>query len=102
MRAGQLRHRFELQAPAATVAGGDVTPAYDSRGFAWGELEGLTGTNRGGITAEAEYRIRVRFRADLDPRWRVVSGSRVFGIISAVDPDGRRRELVLLAREILS
>ena len=101
MRAGELRIPFRLEKPAETIVAGKATPKYVDQGLAWGSFEGLTGTDRGGITANAEYRIRLRYRTDITPFWRLRWGTRVFGIISVVDPAGRRQELVVFASEVL-
>ncbi|HWP38943.1 MAG TPA: head-tail adaptor protein [Gemmatimonadales bacterium] len=103
MRAGALRHQITLEQPAETIASGDASVAYTTVATVWAQLEGLVGTNRGGLTAEAEYRVRIRHRADVNPRWRlgIAGTNRKLGLLSAVDPDGRGRELVLLAREII-
>lgn len=103
MRAGELRHRVTLEAPAETVTSGEATVPWPVRATVWAAMEGLTGTDRGGLTAEAEYRFKIRYRSDVVPQWRVglVGTSRKFGMLSVVDPDGRRRELVIIARELL-
>ncbi len=102
MRAGLLRHRLTLEKPTEAVgAWGDGTPTYTTQATVWGQVEGITGLDRGGIVAEAEYRVRTRYRSDVDPRWRIGWGTRKLGILSAVDPDGRTRELLVFAREIV-
>lgn len=98
---GALRQRLTLEAPAETVASGEVANLWTNQGVVWAEMVGLTGLNRSGLTAEAEWRFRIRYRADMTPRWRLRLGRQTFGIISAVDPDGLGRELVILAREII-
>lgn len=103
IQAGKLRHRLTLEEPAETVSAGEATVPWPTRAEVWGAMEGLTGTNRGGVTAEVEYRIRIRYRSDITPRWRVgLKGTdRKFGLLSVIDPEGRKRELVLLARELI-
>lgn len=104
MRIGELRQRLTLEAPSETVTAGEASVPWPVQATVWGSMQGLTGTDRGGLTAEVEYRIRIRYRADVSPRWRIgrPNSSRKFGIISAIDPDGRRRELVILAREMIA
>ena len=102
MRAGQLRHRVTWQAPAEVVSGwGDGTPAHPSQWTEWAEVEFLTGLNRGGLTAEAEYRVTTRYRDGIDVTWQLSLGTRKLGIIATGDPEGRRRQRVTLARELV-
>lgn len=100
MNAGRLGHRFDLE--RLTESAGAVT-ATTIASF-WGTLEGLGGANTDGLNIQGNMRIRTRYRTDIDPRTMrlaVDSGSRRLAIQSADDPTGRRRELVILAREIL-
>lgn len=45
------------------------------------------------------HRVRMRYRDDVSPLNRIVYGTRVLDIESAVDPDGRSRELVCMCSE---
>lgn len=45
---------------------------------------------------------RIRWRAGVVPSMRIVYQTRVFNIISAVDQDGRREQLTLMAEELVS
>lgn len=103
MRAGELRERITLEAPGETVTAGEPTIPWTIQATVWAKTEGLSGTDGIGITAEAGYRFTIRHRSDVTPRWRVgLDGtSRKFQIISAVDSDGRRRELVLVTQELI-
>jgi len=49
--------------------------------------------------ATVTHRVRLRYRDDVTPLNRILHGSRVLDIQSAVDPDGRRRELVCFCVE---
>lgn len=44
---------------------------------------------------------RLRWRDGVLPAMRLVSGDRVFNIVSAIDPDGMRAELVITAEELV-
>lgn len=104
MRAGELRERLTLEAPEETVTAGEPTIPWTLKATVWGQMEGLSGSDRTGLVAETAVRFRIRHRSDITPRWRVgIEGtSRKFQIISAVDPDGRRRELVLTTQELIA
>lgn len=98
MQAGALRHLFTLLEPSET--GGDAQVTYTSRGSVWGSLVAGGGSETG-LTAEAGYTIRLRYRADLavTTRWELALGTRRFGITSIVDPDGRGQEWLVQATE---
>lgn len=99
--AGVLNTQLTLEAPSETVATQHGTPNWRVQATVWGSMEGLSGTNGGALIADAAYRFRIRHRSDVKPTWRVgLSGTnRKFPIISVLDPDGRSRELVIIARE---
>lgn len=103
MRAGDLNRQVTLEAPSDSVAAGEATLTWPVQATVWARMEGLSGLDRSGLTAEVEYRFRLRYRSDVTPRWRLglVGTTRKFGVVSAIDPDGRRTELVILARELI-
>lgn len=104
MQAGKLRHRLTLEAPNETVTTGEPSIPWPVQATVWGSMEGFGGTDRAGLVAETAIRFRIRYRAGVTPRWRVglVGTSRKFQIVSAVDPDGRRRELLLVTQELIA
>lgn len=46
------------------------------------------------------YRVTLRWRGDLTGNHRLRDGGRVLAILSAADPDGRRRRLVCVVEEV--
>lgn len=99
--AGTLNVPLTLEAPSETVVSQHGTPDWPIQATVWGRMEGLGGTNGGALVADAAYRFRLRYRSDVKPQWRVglVGTNRKFPIVAVQDPDGRRRELVILAQE---
>lgn len=105
MQAGKLRHRITLEAPNESVTSGEPSIPWPVQATVWGSMEGLSGTSRSGITAEAGVRFRIRYRSDITPRWRVgLEGTaRKFQIVvPPMDPDGRGRELILVTQELIA
>jgi head-tail adaptor len=101
--AGTLRHRLVLQAPveAADLAGG-VTRTWTTLATLWGAIEPLGPTPAlvgDAPSSLAVHRVTIRWRADVAAGQRLVKGSRVFVILSAMDPAERRRALVLAVEE---
>ena len=100
--AGAINCLFTLEQLGETTGAAQVSATV--LGEFWGSLEGLTGTHEGGLIIEGQYRVRTRYREDIDIRTTqlgVKGTTRKLIPVSAVDPDGRRRELVIQVREIL-
>ncbi|WP_170230579.1 head-tail adaptor protein [Roseibium hamelinense] len=53
----------------------------------------------GHLDGVATHDIRLRYRAGLKGGWKLVSGTRIFRLLSVNDPDGRYRELRCAAEE---
>lgn len=53
------------------------------------------------VQATITHTVRVRYREGLSPKMRLKWEGRFLGIQSVVEPDGRKRELVLLCLEIV-
>lgn len=98
--AGALNVPVTLESPSETGGGSNVV-TWTTIGTIWAEQLGLGGAEVSGIEATADYRFRARFRSDINPRWRLgLSGSsRKLQVISVIDPDGRNREILIIARE---
>lgn len=105
MRAGMLRHRVEIQRRAEALDGyGQDTEAWLPVATVWAAIESLRGRELEAAAtrlAEVSHKIRIRYRDGIWPEMRVVYGGRVFDIQAVLDPDDRRRELHLYAREVL-
>jgi len=99
---GALRYRVTLEEPSNVVVNGNATIVWTVRATVWASFEADT-SREARLTGEATYRIGLRYRGDVTARWRVGLGaSRKFTIVAPPqDPDGRRRELHVLATEIL-
>jgi SPP1 family predicted phage head-tail adaptor len=103
-QAGMRRTRLMLETPVETpnTLGGAAISFSPVIGV-WGRLEALSGREReAGLKLEgvADTRITIRWRAGIDTRMRFSSGTRIFVIRSAFDPDDARRDLVCLCEEI--
>ena len=108
MRAGRLRARVTIQerglsrnelgealadwSTVATVPADVRMASGDERFVGGGDVE----------QASITHVVRMRYRSDVTPLERLLHGERVLDIVSAVDPDGRRRELVLRCVERLA
>lgn len=101
INAGELNRRVDIQeatevqdsrgqpiATWATIANGDDVPA---------KIEGVSGLERvrgRQVEATATHLVTLRHRTDITPPMRLIADDgRVFNVVSAVDPSGRRRRL---------
>lgn len=102
MRAGQLRHRLEIQTKSGTQdTYGQPAEDWTTQATVWGSVEPLLGRERftaQQTQAEVTHRIRIRHR-DLTAKSRIKFGSRYFEIIEILNPKERNVELSLLAKE---
>jgi SPP1 family predicted phage head-tail adaptor len=106
MRAGQLRERVQLQAfTAASDSYGQPIESWAELATVWGDVkplasrEGFT-PGAGQVQATATHKVRIRYRADLDEKMRVIWRTRVLQVEAVQDPDQRTRETVLMCLEI--
>lgn len=71
----------------------------------WCEVLSVGGGERvRGVQIEAgiDTVVAMRFRNDLDPTMQIVHDGRSLNIVRASDPDGRRRELIVQCKELVS
>jgi SPP1 family predicted phage head-tail adaptor len=99
-----LRRRLTFQRMVRVPdEGAGHTETWEDVFTTWGGVRGLSSRER--IVAmqtegEVTHEIRVRYRTNIEPHYRVVDGTAVYDIDPPVDPDGRRTELVMTAREV--
>lgn len=104
MQAGELRELVTLQQPVEVRGAdyADVQRSWQNVATVWAAVEPLSGreleTNRE-LGAEITLRVRIRYRADVIPKWRLLHGATVYEIDAAINPLSDRRELHLLCTE---
>lgn len=103
MRAADLRHRVTIESYSATQnAYNEEIPSWSTVATVWAAIEPLTGQERflraaDQFYAENQVRIRIRYRAGVTAKMRVVDADgEIYDIQAVLDRDGRRRELVLM------
>lgn len=104
MRAGKYRERVQIQRrvvsePTATGQRDTTWPAFASR---WAEVLTLAGRELDlarGVTAAVTHTVTIRYIEGIRVTMRVVWAGRTLSINAAIDPDNRRRELVLYCAE---
>jgi|SRR4051812_19538674 SPP1 family predicted phage head-tail adaptor len=103
MRAGALRHRVRIeQPPTGRDSGGGFTGVWTLLDVVAAEITSEDGgepSEGGSPRSTIRHRVRIRFRTGITPSMRAVFNTRSFRILSVVDPDGGRRELILTCVE---
>lgn len=106
LAAGKLSHRIELQAPTESLGGqfNDVQTAWATQATVWAAKEPLSGREllqAQQVQSEISVRFRIRHRADVTAKWRVLHAGRVYPIVAPpVDVGGQGVELQLLCTEV--
>lgn len=104
MRAGKMRDRVTLQTWQKTTdprfnEAGEWVP-LDTVWAAVVPLKGSEQTNAEGVVSQIDHEVTIRYRDDLDARAQVVyRTTRILDVVSAIDPDGRKRILILQSVE---
>lgn len=105
MRTGQRRDRIDLYAPTRPRDDyGSVTDTWVSVATdVAANVRDPVGQNYYAAAQEklkVAPEVRISWRRDVGPTWRVIFGDRTLEVVQAQDPDGRRKELVLYCKEI--
>ena len=98
---GALDRRVTLQS-FTEPTGGDPTGAYADAATVWAERLDARGARRfvaSGSVAEATQAYRIRYRADVDPTWRVKDGTELWEIQGTL-PIDRNVWLILSVRRL--
>jgi SPP1 family predicted phage head-tail adaptor len=85
---------------------GEEVITWTDTATVWAEVSGVSGrefVEQARTEAEVSHRVRIRYRASIVPHMRVlvVATSQALDI-EAVLPDQRRREIVLMCKEIVA
>jgi SPP1 family predicted phage head-tail adaptor len=111
MRAGDLRHRVTFQARSiATDTFGAQSTIWSDVATVWAEVSPLSGREllaAQQINVEISHLITIRYQHQFaGPKavaaMRITYSDRIFNIHSSIDPEERRKALVLTASEGLN
>lgn len=107
IQAGKYRHRITIRnAPLDSSrdsfggrkgVGTDVAIDVFAEKQDWQGNEGTEGKRE---IASVTTKWMIRYRTDVTPEMQIVHGADVYNILSVLDFDGRKRELVLASRRI--
>ena len=106
IRSGNLRHRIDIQEQTETSDG------MGGSSLSWASVSGMDSvpaaiwptSSKERLDAmkqelQVTHKIRIRYRAGLTSKNRIVFGSRVFNIISIINADEKGRQIDILAIE---
>jgi len=103
MRAGNLRHKLEIQENTPTRnAVGEEVDSWTTVATVWASIEPLSGVellNAQQVAAETTVRIGLRYRSGVTAAHRIKFGARIFDINVVSNVGERNRELQLLCKE---
>ena len=107
VNAGALRHVVDLQKKvnSGPNAQGAPTDTWTTQ-FAnvRAEIRPLRGDQyfaAQNMASIVDVKIRVRYHVGIKPAWRVVWGTRIFTVISVIDPEMRKIYADLMCKEIM-
>jgi SPP1 family predicted phage head-tail adaptor len=96
---GWLRHRVVIEvAEAASDGAGGETLAWETLATVWALIEPVSAAERvvaERLTGVVTHRITMRFRDDVTGGMRVLFRGKRYRVLTASDPDERRRYLLL-------
>ncbi|KPJ82789.1 MAG: hypothetical protein AMS17_18665 [Spirochaetes bacterium DG_61] len=104
MRAGKLRHKIIIQdyTESQDRSYGEVTKPWSDYETVWASIEPIRGREfweSQQINAEVTAKITIRHLYGINTKMRVKYGSRIFKIISVINPEERNVELQLMVKE---
>lgn len=105
MDIGKLRHRITLVSYEILKDDiGSEKRKWKKIDTVWASLEPLSGRElmaTGMEKAEATIRVTIRYRKDMGPNLCIRFGSRVFEVISAINPEEKNIFLTLMCKELI-
>lgn len=105
MRPGPMRHRVTLQHRVTGVdAAGGVRDVWEKFATRWASMDRAAGSEVW-ASAQRSGRVpavfRLRYLAGVEPGMRLLFDGRTHNILSAVDQEGRKAELLITAEELV-
>lgn len=106
MRAGELRHRLQIQEVSeAQNTFGEPEKLWATIATVWGRVHPILGRERftaQQVQADVTHEITIRDRTDVAPVNRIRFGDRYFNIHEVRRPAERNISLVIMAKEVVA
>lgn len=105
MRSRSLKHlvTFQELTESKDSLGGPTNQWVDVPVKEWTQIIPLKGSEQyvsQTLNTVVTFKIRMRYRADINSKMKIVYGTRVFEIDSVLNPFERNRELQIMATEV--
>lgn len=103
--AGKMRRRVTIQKPTETNTDGRVAKTWSDVNTVWAEFVDTRAKeflNAKQVNAKLTHLLRIRWRDDVIPKWRLTHGSSTLNILGVVNPGQRREELLLECEELVT
>lgn len=104
MRSGNLKHKIVIQTYSETQNDfGEVIKGWADFKTAYASIIPLSAKEffKAGVQAEATHKVEVRYLKDIDPKMRVLYGTRVFSIESVINIREANKTLQLICTEVV-
>lgn len=105
MEAGRLRHRLTLSSASSTIDSfGQSTVTWTAFATVWGEIRDVMGREYFEARQQEAIRwarINIRYRDDVTNETRVTFGSQVYDVDSVLYDPTRKRQLMLMCKEMV-
>ena len=106
--AGPLRHVVAIQQPVTAIVDGLGATAPTTWTAVYSAVRAEVRPLRGDqylagqqLASIVDYKIRIRYHSGIKNGWRVVFGTRIYKIVSVIDPEMRKIYLDLMCKEIM-
>lgn len=102
MQAGKLRHKLTFSHVTFANNKGAATQSITQYATVWGSLNPVNGTEiiKGAQQkAQTNYEIRCRWFDGVEPTDEISFEGRTLSVVSVLNPDERKKELVITCRE---
>ena len=105
IQAGKLRHKISIQSKASTRNGyNEVDDTWSTDFTTRASITPLSGrelTEAQQVNSEVTHKVVTRYREPVSSAQRILFGSRIFHIVSVINPEERNGELQITAIERL-
>jgi SPP1 family predicted phage head-tail adaptor len=105
MNAGELKQRITIQQAVETSDSEAVTvTAWNTFTTVWAAVEPLSGReffNAQQLNSELTTRFRIRCQSGITTKMRILFDARVFNILSVIDIKSAKKEMHLMAKEVI-
>ena len=101
-KAGKLDRYVALLSPVYNTAGDEIE-SWNTVDNAWASVipvSGVEGNDANRTVAMIYFQVQMRFRPDIDERWRIQNGPMLLEIISKMNVEDRGASLRLQCKEV--